>query len=80
MVVGQKHEEINLVIESSSDCKLINIGNLVMNNPIEIYQEKQQIKYLYLQADVESLLLKLKAEITKDNKTIRLVDAQKAST
>ena len=68
------------MIESSSDCKLINIGNLVMNNPIEIYQEKQQIKYLYLQADVESLLLKLKAEITKDNKTIRLVDAQKAST
>jgi len=35
-----------------------------MNNLIEIYQEKQQIKYLYLQADVESLLLKLKAEIT----------------
>ena len=48
----------------------MNTGSLVMNKSIELYQEKQQIKYLYLQADVESLLLKLKANIKRDNKTM----------
>ncbi|WP_161938079.1 hypothetical protein [Mastigocoleus testarum] len=49
-----------------------------MNKSIEFYQEKQQIKYIYLQADVESLLLKLKVEIT-DNKTIELGKLSRAN-
>ena len=49
-----------------------------MNKSVDFYEEKQQIKYIYLQADIESLLLKVKAEIT-DNKTTELGEILRAS-
>ena len=53
----------------------MNTHTLAMNKSISLYQEKQRIKYLYLQADVESLLIKLQSEII-DVETISQEDSK----
>lgn len=46
-----------------------------MNKSTEFYREKQQIKYIYLQADIESLLLKVKANVSPQNFGVKVIEA-----
>ena len=46
-----------------------------MNKSTEFYSVKQQIEYIYLQADIESLLLKLKANVSPQNFGVKVVEA-----